>query len=421
VDKTQRTQWLKLHSANIITWFRLILAVGFLTTIFVRRIHDVPLEQYWYIAIWLFIALLDLLDGYCARKFKRQPDGTLLDDGGATLDEQSDKIAINAAFFVFAFFGQISWYFFFIMLARDIFTYFLRKPKKSPVKSARGPGKFKTFCQNTTIIVVFLPEFPNKSFLVLALVSLSTALSIVSGMQYFVLAMDAKSDGNLLKETGGQMGVPNWFTLSRIALAPLIAYAFFKQPFGDFSNIVGTILMTTAVLTDMLDGTIARRSGQTTNAGKMLDMLSDKIIFYFCLAGLIAATRGTFMIPYFEIPFISAIVIFCVSVLIAHDILFIGGYACAKKVGDNPSSNNWDRVRFAFTCIWIIVVGFALTSFGSILNLSPALERTPFNLIFSYGSFFVLFAAMVLSCITAGMSYEYLKSVIKRLVAKQPV
>jgi CDP-diacylglycerol--glycerol-3-phosphate 3-phosphatidyltransferase len=46
----------------------------------------------------------------------------------------------------------------------------------------------------------------------------------------------------------------------------------------EFKNSVGIVLFILASITDLLDGQIARKSGQITNFGKLVDPLADKIL-----------------------------------------------------------------------------------------------------------------------------------------------
>ena len=426
-----RFEWLLFHSSNIVTWARAILATTFLILIFIVGAYGNSFLHYWTAILWLLLALGDLLDGYLARKFKLDDNGNLVDDGGNRLDELSDKFIIDFAFAILAFFGYISWYFVIIMVARDFFTHFTRgrlsanlnPEEKRTIKTARGPGKTKTFCQSVTIAVAFLPEFPNKSLIVLFLVSLSTILSVISGMEIFVRTMNARSKGSLLertengvKITDGVIHSANWVTMTRIALSPIIGFVFIKQPFGDWSNFIGTILMLVAIFTDTVDGAIARSHNgrQKTKAGAMLDVLADKIIFYFCLIGLGVATHGTFMIQSFNVDVVFYTSIICITVLVLHDFIFVGGYAYAKKLGGEPETNWVDKIRFWLSCAWIVIVGCALTNFGAILNRSPAWERAPFDLVFPYCSYFVLLVSMIFSCITVAIAYAYIIELRKK-------
>jgi cardiolipin synthase len=69
------------------------------------------------------------------------------------------------------------------------------------------------------------------------------------------------------------MNVPNILTASRFVLIPLFLFLYLNNQ----SNAALCTLLV-AGLTDFLDGYIARRSGQVTVTGSMLDPLADKLM-----------------------------------------------------------------------------------------------------------------------------------------------
>ena len=82
--------------------------------------------------------------------------------------------------------------------------------------------------------------------------------------------------------------VPNVISFSRIALIPV----FFLLIVDPDTTTVGVILFAVVVATDWVDGTIARRTGQVTELGKVLDPVADRLAI---AAGIIAlAIRGVF-------------------------------------------------------------------------------------------------------------------------------
>ncbi len=70
--------------------------------------------------------------------------------------------------------------------------------------------------------------------------------------------------------------IPNLLSLSRVALTPLIGYFLWKG--DDRSTIICLILLVIAGITDGLDGYFARRLGEISDLGKMLDPTADKLM-----------------------------------------------------------------------------------------------------------------------------------------------
>ena len=68
------------------------------------------------------------------------------------------------------------------------------------------------------------------------------------------------------------VNIPNCLTLIRIALLPVVVWRFRK---GDSMGALIVYLL--AMLTDAVDGFIARRYNQVTALGKLLDPIADKL------------------------------------------------------------------------------------------------------------------------------------------------
>ena len=82
--------------------------------------------------------------------------------------------------------------------------------------------------------------------------------------------------------------VPNVISFSRIVLIPV----FFRLIVNDDTTTAGLVLFGLVIATDWVDGTIARRTGQVSEVGKVLDPVADRLAI---AAGLIALMiRGAF-------------------------------------------------------------------------------------------------------------------------------
>ncbi|NLY89694.1 MAG: CDP-alcohol phosphatidyltransferase family protein [Firmicutes bacterium] len=78
------------------------------------------------------------------------------------------------------------------------------------------------------------------------------------------------------------MTIANGLSILRLLLSPLIfwAFAFSRRRFI-------LLLWLVTGLTDLLDGWVARKRGEITELGKILDPVADKLVLGFSLAGLI--------------------------------------------------------------------------------------------------------------------------------------
>jgi CDP-diacylglycerol--glycerol-3-phosphate 3-phosphatidyltransferase len=84
--------------------------------------------------------------------------------------------------------------------------------------------------------------------------------------------------------------IPNWLTFGRILSLPLIVVlaSFPGRMFG----IAAAVVFSLAAITDFLDGYIARRTGQVSEFGKLVDPIADKIIVAAAFIMLVSLGRA---------------------------------------------------------------------------------------------------------------------------------
>jgi len=87
------------------------------------------------------------------------------------------------------------------------------------------------------------------------------------------------------------MNLPNSITMSRIVMIPLLLWILtphFPWQGNGAQEITASVLFVLASITDGLDGYLARRRGQITTMGMLLDPLADKIMVAGALIALVA-------------------------------------------------------------------------------------------------------------------------------------
>lgn len=72
--------------------------------------------------------------------------------------------------------------------------------------------------------------------------------------------------------------VPNVLTLLRIVLVPVFVLIFLIHPHSQAWRIAATVVFVLAIITDLLDGKIARKYHMVTNFGKIWDSIADKAL-----------------------------------------------------------------------------------------------------------------------------------------------
>lgn len=86
------------------------------------------------------------------------------------------------------------------------------------------------------------------------------------------------------------MNLPNKLTLGRIFLVPFIIV--FLVVGEKVPNYTAGVIFLAAVMTDWLDGRIARNTRQVTTLGKLLDPIADKLLISTALIALVQVGRA---------------------------------------------------------------------------------------------------------------------------------
>lgn len=137
--------------------------------------------------------------------------------------------------------------------------------------------------------------------------------------------------------------IPNILSSIRICLVPVFVALYFCQP-GNV-KIYAAVVYALASFTDFLDGYIARKYNLTSNLGKVLDPLGDKLM---TLAVLTCITIDR-VIP-----------IWAVVVVLVKELIMIAGGAVIRKKQDGviPPSNIFGKtstVVFFIVCVTLML------------------------------------------------------------------
>ena len=86
------------------------------------------------------------------------------------------------------------------------------------------------------------------------------------------------------------MNLPNWLTVSRISSVPLLVWILASDHISSVhgeKELLASAVVIFAAITDRLDGYLARKRGQVTRVGMLLDPLADKLLIASALIALV--------------------------------------------------------------------------------------------------------------------------------------
>ena len=158
---------------------------------------------------------------------------------------------------------------------------------------------------------------------------------------------------DMWKQVGQEsINVPNLLTLTRILLIPVFVMLFATP--DPHRSIIAAIVFTVAAVTDLLDGYLARRSGQVTKLGKLLDPIADKLLVLSALILLVNVDR------------VSALV---AILIIAREVAVTGIRAIAATEGMIIAAETSGKYKMALQVIAIVLLileGTALSALGNL-------------------------------------------------------
>lgn len=181
------------------------------------------------------------------------------------------------------------------------------------------------------------------------------------------------------------LNLPNLLTLTRILLIPVFV-VLFATPDQDRS-LMAAIVFVVAAVTDMLDGYLARKSGQVTKLGKLLDPIADKLLVLSALILLVNVDR------------VSALV---AILIIARELGVTGIRAIAAGEGLIIAAETTGKYKMALQVVAIVMLILEGTWLSALGNLHLAGTVT-------------LYLSLLLGYVSGG---QYVWSFWKQVVAK---
>ena len=153
--------------------------------------NEIVVNSKYIIAGILFIiaSVTDFFDGYIARKYN------MITDEGKMLDAIADKILVNSILIILSSTGFIHPIIPVIIIIRDSVVNSIKMlaGNKGKVVAAINTGKWKTACLMVGIVLTLFYNLPFEMWNINvsdALLIIATILSIISGIQYYLLNKD---------------------------------------------------------------------------------------------------------------------------------------------------------------------------------------------------------------------------------------
>jgi CDP-diacylglycerol---glycerol-3-phosphate 3-phosphatidyltransferase len=166
---------------------------------------------------------------------------------------------------------------------------------------------------------------------------------------------DWKHAGLVLMRSAAQesnINLPNVLTLARILLIPVFVVLFVTPTAA--RSLAAAVVFLIAALTDLLDGYLARRCGQVTKLGRLLDPIADKLLVLSALIVLVQVDR------------VSALI---AILIIAREVAVTGIRAIAATEGIIISAETTGKYKMALQVIAIVLLileGTVLSEYGNV-------------------------------------------------------
>lgn len=147
------------------------------------------------------------------------------------------------------------------------------------------------------------------------------------------------------------MNLPNYITLSRIAAIPLIMWILTTPYFSARNDTLRVVLASAifilASITDGLDGYLARRRGQITTMGMLLDPLADKLMIAACYITLLR------LVP-------DIVNVWVVVLIIGREFLISGLRSIAASEGFTIEASELGKLKMVVQIVSVVAAILAI-------------------------------------------------------------
>ena len=202
---------------------------------------------------------------------------------------------------------------------------------------------------------------------IIAVIAMVIIVSLNAGVVVHVFNCNNPS---WLAGNDGRIGFANWLSITRMATSLVVPGIFGFQTFGDRSFLIGTATLLCIQATDCLDGLAARKLGQVTKAGKYLDPLGDKAVFYPAAIAMLIGTQGHlgFIAPNTPLwPTVITLTVFIggLAIGLTRDVLVVVWFKLeGTKLPQGISSSWLEKIRAVSMYVWLDSTALGLCTNG---------------------------------------------------------
>jgi CDP-diacylglycerol--glycerol-3-phosphate 3-phosphatidyltransferase len=141
------------------------------------------------------------------------------------------------------------------------------------------------------------------------------------------------------------MNLPNGLTLMRIFLVPILVAVLLTQS----NPLLAAAVFLAASLTDLLDGYFARKRGQVTTLGTLLDPVADKLLISSAFISLV------------ELGLVHA---WMVAIIIGREFAVTGLRSIASAQGFTIDASQFGKIKMAtqVAAITLLILGMPMPS-----------------------------------------------------------
>ena len=139
------------------------------------------------------------------------------------------------------------------------------------------------------------------------------------------------------------MTFANQLTLVRlVAVVPVLAALYLQFP---GNRAVATVVYVLAILTDYLDGILARRSGKVTAFGKLMDSVADKALISTMFFALVAE---------------GSMAAWMAAVMVVREFAVTGLRMVALEAEEVIAANRWGKAKMVTqsVAVFILLIGY---------------------------------------------------------------